>query len=105
MEAATLVDLLLEKDRPRYRQLLTDHKEDPTAALEYLQDYLPDEFPCPDELYLMGEEDGSSDLEPGIVYAIFAESDLYLLRPTRKLERLQEVTQLEPTRSLWTTWG
>ena len=58
----------------------------------------------PQDCFSLRSEDSSDDLEHGVHYLEFAESDLFEREPTRLLVKMRAAV-VEPQDRKWCTWG
>jgi hypothetical protein len=100
-----LISLLPVENQQEAREILADWLNEKWSLCDYLCDFLPEHFPRPVEVFMLGDEDTpDGEMERGIVYAIFEEDDLYERVPSAKLKAM-EAKGVRPQFSNWTVWG
>lgn len=101
IEVSALRSLLPENLLPAFD--LLDNDDD---VFEFLNDNLPNELPHPSSVFTLSQEDSSDDLEIGVQYAYFDESDLYELVPSpAHLALAYKINKLITARASWSTFS
>ena len=98
-----LITALPQPDQAKATELLDNH--DFEALQELLSQYLPSPLPRPAEIFVLGDDDSSDDLEQGITYARFDEGDLYIKVERPAIQALLQAIGQKPEFSQWTVWG
>jgi hypothetical protein len=110
IEAAKLAALLPESVRGDYERMLDldreDAEYDQEAVQEFLQEHLPGRTPSPSSVFILGGDDSPGDqLEEGVWYAYYDESDLYEKTLTAEAREMQTLLGELPTREEWGIYG
>jgi hypothetical protein len=71
----------------------------------FLETHLPPVFPKPDQTFIFGHDDNSDDLEPGKMYCLWDESQLYAKVEKYELKVLEKGVGMKPQFTNWTIWG
>lgn len=102
--ASDLTKLLPKDKQPQYETLLAAHDWDGTG--DYLATHLPEHLPMPEEIFLMSTDIETDDptLQRGVLYAQYAESDLFERKPTLLMSNLM-VEGITPTNRRWVEFG
>lgn len=81
VRAITLQNLFPQsKQRKDFEHLIAENKCKDVE--KFLKINLPKRFPLPESVFIFGDEDTSDDLQVGEMYVEFAESDLFVQKPT-----------------------
>lgn len=97
--AKKLATLFIGKTKADYLQLLNEKDEEKLE--EFLMKELPDYYPVPEQVFEF--KTGEEGLTPGVIYALFANCDLFTCTPSDKLIALKN-KKIEPTFENWTTF-
>ncbi len=103
LPVAQLIAALPRRHRDEAQDLLDDH--DLEALQELLLQHLPPVLPRPAEVFVLGDDDGSDDLELGTAYARFDEEELYTKVEKPEMQALLQAVGQKPEFSQWTMWG
>ena len=107
MKAADLIPLIAnERKRAKAARLLDEGDEDGLHA--FLVSNLPKTVLAPESCFVLGDEDTPDDnLEVGVVYAYYEETDLYVKTPTAAMRELKSRLGEgnEPKAAGWTKFG
>lgn len=103
VEAKQLIQLLPHEVQDEYDQYVADLDSEDAAQL--IDKHWPATAAKPAELFVFAPEDTSEELEEGVMYARFDESDLYLKTPSRKARQLERMGVKMPSFYMWNTWG
>jgi hypothetical protein len=107
IEASSLAEVLPEDKRAEYLEMVRNDEYDFDMweeAIEFFERHRQSPVPVPIQMFSLGGEDYAPDLVEGVVYAYFAESDLFIQTPTQALIAL-EGYELHPRNESWTSWG
>lgn len=100
-----LIQNCLPKDKQAEALDILDTGWNAGGLPEFLAEHLPDELPQPEELFELADEDTpGDDMEQGVVYARFDESDLYSRMEKPALKELHRLG-INPTEASWSIWG
>lgn len=99
-----LFDLLKRCDQAKADAVIeaTDNEDLETVA-RMVNEILPEDFP-PVEVFILGDEDESDDLELHVWYAYWDENDLFELKPRKELFALRN-SGISPERRNWVVFG
>lgn len=99
-----LFDLIKNFD-PAKRDAIIEatNEKDLEEIGELVNSSLPAGFP-PVEVFILGDEDESEDLERHVWYAYWDENDLFELKPRPELYALRN-SGISPERRNWVVWG
>jgi hypothetical protein len=91
-----VLDHLSEDKRNQLKSLI--EKDDTEAIDEFLVEFMPDDWPQYESIYRPSDEDTVDDetMEPGHIYILFNEEDLYVKTPTDAMKNLHKLG-LTPT--------
>ena len=101
IELSALIKVVPEAHRKEFQDLLENEEPDFEDFFENPEKF---PYPAPEEIFMFGDEDDTEDLEKMVRYAIFAESDLFVKRPTQIMCELID-NNIEPKFHRWTVWG
>jgi hypothetical protein len=102
IEATKLLPLLPSEVQNEYDQYVADH--DFAEAMGILDRHLPEMFPMPEEIFILGHDDDGEEMERELPYARFDEGVLYERQPTPKLLSMRRQAG-NPGYYRWTVWG
>jgi hypothetical protein len=102
IKASELTRFFGEPLKSAYTQLIED--QDWESIENFLSEKMPEGFPTLSNVFLMGDEDESADLDRGEIYVYFDTTDLFTVTPTKELESMKSYG-INPVESRWVTWG
>lgn len=104
INASELTKVLPKDIRDDYKRFIA--KKDLESVRLLLFDYLPDEFPMFEDVFIHGDDDDddAGELEHGEMYVLFEETDLYTKTPTPELQAMEK-EKIVPKFVRWTVWG
>lgn len=100
LKAAELEALLNLPDVEPFRELLKTGSPDDIA--DFLGEKLAGRFATP-EIFYVDEDCESDELETGVTYAVWSESDLYVKTETEEMKALKSALSLTPEPASWVT--
>ena len=102
IEASKLLAILPAEKCAEYNTLLEEH--DFENAIELLEKH-GGGYIVPTEMFVLGDEDSSADLEKFVVYAYYEEDDLYISAPTGDYTLLADKLKAECEHASWSIYG